>query len=607
MLHPMPRPTVLLLDSQADRLRDLSHFLTAGGYEVVPLADATQARRFAQGLGSVLTVASTEALAALPDAAAAAELIAELATSRDGADRSLVVLGKSPGEEESLPEAVSFLATEGLESYEVARRLRLVLLGREVGLEPDAMLTSLVGDLSRTPLIELLRGFVLAGLSGRVELRGGTLLLDRGQVAAATAGSAREVKAFCRLGRLHEGPVRLVPGPFPLDTPREIEDDLSTLILAAIEDSLGDLPDPRDRLEIDLKPSFFTTAFTPVQQQILGFAQRGATVQQVLDSLPARDGEISHELLRLEEMGLLVRRATEARVRIVTDSTSDLPADLARAHSITVVPLTVFFGDEVFRDRVDLQPGQFYAMLARRKEHPASAPPPQDDFLPGYREALEGGNDVVSLHLSARLSKTYETAGAAAAAELERTASRRRLAVLDTGQVSIGLGLLALFAARMAARGEPADRILQRIQEMAPRVHTLFAVDTLEYLARGGRIGRARALMGGLLRIKPILGVVGGEVTPLGQARGGRNAQPRILELLRERVDPRLPLIAGVCHADAPAWADRLEGALREQFQVAEVFQGEVGPVVGANVGPGVVGLAVFQPREAEAALIAPL
>jgi DegV family protein with EDD domain len=596
----MARPTVLLLDPQADRLRELSHHLTAGGYEVVPLADAAKGRRFAQGLGAVLTVATSEALAGLPDAA---ELMAELASAQNGSDRALVVLGRRAEEEESLPEAASFLVTAGLGAEEVARRLRLVLLGREVGLEPDATLTSLIGDLSHAPLIDLLRGFATAGLSGLVDLRGGTLLLDRGQVVAAAAGPAQGIKAFCRLGRLHEGPVRLVPDQTlgeAADTPREIREDLGTLILAAIEDSLGDLPDPRSRLEIDLKPAFFTTTFTAVQQQILGLAQRGATVQQVLDEVPARDGEIAQEILRLTETGVLVRKEAEAQVRIVTDSTSDLPPDLARSHGITVVPLTVAFGQEVFRDRVDLQPGQFYQMLARRKEHPASSPPPIDDFLPRYRDLLDRGNDVVSLHLSARLSKTFESAGAAATAELARTGGQRRCAVLDTGQVSLGLGLLALFAARMAARNEPADRIIRRIREMAPRVHTLFAVDTLEYLARGGRIGRAKALLGGLLRIKPILGVVDGEVAPVGQARGGRNVQPRLLELLLERIDPKRPLIVAVAHADVPAWADRLEKLLREKLQIAELLQTEVGPVVGANVGPGVVGLAAFQPAEGE-------
>jgi DegV family protein with EDD domain len=179
--------------------------------------------------------------------------------------------------------------------------------------------------------------------------------------------------------------------------------------------------------------------------------------------------------------------------------------------------------------------------------------------------------------------------------------------VVDSGQVSLGLGLLALFAARLAARGEAAVEIRRRLLAMAPRVHSLFVVDTLEYLARGGRIGKARALVGGILGIKPILGVIDGEVAPVDRVRGGRATQPRILEILRKRIDPTRPIIAGVSHGNAPAWADRLEKLLREAFQVTELIQAEVGPVVGTHAGPGVVAVAVFQPEEDEAGWIGPL
>lgn len=630
----MAKPTVLLVDPQAERLRDLSHRLTAAGYEVVPVADIAKGQRFVAGLGTAVVVASATALSASDPAA----FLAEIAAPREGAGRSLVVFDDQrgdqpadrPEDEEGLPETAAFLSAflsvGGLDAQEIVRRLQLVLLGREIGVAPDARLTSLVGDLAQTPLLELLRVLDSTGIDGRIELRGGTLTLRGGAVVAATAGPARGLKAFCRLGRLHEGPLRIVPAEAKADGIsresglresgfREIEEDLHGLILAAIEDSLGELPDPRSRLEIDLKPAFFSTAFTPVQQEMLSLAQRGATLQRILDTLPARDGEIVQEMLRLEGLGLLVRRAPETAAQIVTDSTADLPADLARAHGIAVVPLTVAFGEEVFRDRIDLQPGQFYTLLTKRKEHPASSPPPREDFAPRYREWLSQGSEVVSLHLSAKLSKTFENASAAATAELARPAEgarggetrARRLTVLDTGQVSLGLGLLALFAARLAARNEPGERIARRLRDMAPRVHTLFVVDTLEFLARGGRIGKARALLGGLLRVKPILSVVDGEVAPLDQVRGGRAVHPRLLELLQQRIDRKRPLIAGICHANAPAWADSLERLVREQLQIAELIQAEVGPVIGANVGPGALAVCVFQPTEDELRWIAPL
>jgi DegV family protein with EDD domain len=600
------RPTVLLIDPQAERLRDLGNRLAAEGYEVVPLADAARARRFAAGLETAVIVTTTEALAAGVDPAALLGGLAEPMARRERMARTLVVLVDNPEQAEALPEEVSFLAVGGIAPPEVARRLLLVLLGRELGAAPDANLASLVGDLSQTPLIELLRGLGAAGTSGRIDLRGGSLLLHQGQVTAAAAGPAHGLKAFCRLGRLHEGPFRFVPGELPAR--REIEEDLDALVLAAIEDSLGDFPDPRVRLEVEIGPSFFASSFAPLQQRILGATQHGATLRQVLDGLPDRDGEIVAEVLRLEERGFLARR--EPAVQIVTDSTADLPADLAAAHGIDVVPLTVAFGAESFHDRVDLQPGQFYALLRTKKAHPASSPPTGDELARRYGEWLARGHDVVSIHLSARLSKTFDNATAAAVAALAadgRAGAAPSVLVVDSGQVSLGLGLLALFAARMAARNETASEIRRRLLNMAPRIQTLFVVNTLEYLARGGRIGRARALLGGLLGIKPILGVVEGEVAPVDRVRGGRAAHPRILEILKGRVDPGRAVVVGVSHGNAPAWADRLEKLVREAFPVSELIQAEVGPVVGTHAGPGVVAVSLFQPAGDEAALIAPL
>jgi len=591
------RPTVLLVDPQAERLKDLGNRLAAEGYEVVPLADAARAQRFAEGLGPAVIVVASEALSA---SAGARTLLAPVDGGADDR-RTLVVLGARAEEEEELPEEAAFLATGGLEVPEIARRLLLVLLGRELGIGTDSSLSSLVGDLAQTPLIEILRGLDATGTSGRVDLRGGSLLLHGGRLVAAAAGPARGLKAFCRLGRLHEGPFRFVPGELPAR--QEIEEDLDALVLAAIEDSLGEYPDPRLQLEVEIGPSFFATPFTALQQRILGAAQRGATLRQILDGLPDRDGEIVQEVLRLEERGFLVRR--EPAVQIVTDSTADLPPDMAAAHGIAVVPLTVSFGTEVFRDRVDLQPGQFYGLLAKKKAHPVSSPPTGEEFARRYGEWLARGNDVVSVHLSSRLSKTVENAGTGAAVAVPKNGAA--VSVVDSGQVSLGLGLLALFAARMAARNETAVEIRRRLLAMAPRVHTLFLVDTLEYLARGGRIGRAQAMMGGLLGIKPILGVVDGEVAAVDRVRGGRAAQPRMLEILKKRIEPGRPVIAGVSHGNAPAWADRLEKLVREAFSVLELVQAEVGPVVGTHGGPGLVAVSLFQPVDDEAALIAPL
>lgn len=598
----MARPAVLLIDPEPERLEELSHGLAAEGYEVVPVADLAMGRRFAQGLGEALIVTTTKVLAGSPEPEA---VLVEL---HAGGQRTLVLLGERADEEEGLPETVSFLAVGGLALREIERRLLLVLLGREVGAEPDTKLESLVGDLAQTPFLELLRGLNRAAVSGRIELRGGQVWLERGEVVAAQAGSVQGIqgvqgiKAFCRLGRMHEGLFQLFPGD--LVPERTIQEALSTLIITAIEDSLGEFPDARARVEVQIGPDFFSAPFNPLQKQIIGLAQKSATLQEVLDGLPARDGEIVQELLVLEERGLLVRR--DPRVQIVTDSTSDLPTDLIRACGISVVPLTVAFGKQVFRDRVDIQPGQFYKRLTEDKVHPVSSPPTREELAGRYREYLAQGHDVVSLHISSRLSKTFEHARAAADEVNGIGGSGRTLAVVDTGQVSVALGMLALFAARMASRGDTAETIRQRLLDMAPRIHILFVVDTLEYLARGGRIGKARAVVGGLLGIKPILGMAKGEVVPVDQVRGGRAAHPKILEILGKRVDRQRPVVAGISHANAPVWADRLRALVRDQFQISELIQTEIGPVVGANVGPGVVGVCLFQPTDEESGWIIP-
>jgi DegV family protein with EDD domain len=297
---------------------------------------------------------------------------------------------------------------------------------------------------------------------------------------------------------------------------------------------------------------------------------------------------------------------------VVTDSTSDLPPDLARAHGIQIVPLLVLFGDRVYHDGIDLRPKEFYEQLETGPVHPRTNPPSQADFLEVYR-ALAPHKDLVSIHISEKLSQTVVHARAAAEAglpELQKErgeAERVALRVVDSNNASLGLGMLALFAARMARRGMEPDAIVDRLESMRGRIQVLFAVNTLEFLARGGRIGKGRAFLGNLLGIKPILGVVDGEVTAVDKVRGGRAAQPRLIELFREKVDPQRPVVVSIAHAKAPVWADRLRALVQKSFDVAELIVAEMGPVVGTHAGPGTVGAALFQPTEEELPLVAPL
>lgn len=603
----MSRPAVLIVIADPARRKGLGQGLSRFGYEVVLAGSADEGRRFARGLGPSVIVAE----ASVPGLGDASEL-SELRRAT-GATIRLVVVGEGPEGEEGLPDEVLYLAGRGLEGSELVRRIRLVLVGWELGLEPDARLQSLVGDFSLTPVLEVIRGLGRALASGRVLLEEAEVVLERGEVIAASAGVAQGLKGFCRVGARREGPFRVVLGRPGVR--REIEEDLESLVIRAIEDRVADPPSRKARLEVRLGPEFFETRFSFLQREILTEAQNGIAVGALLDRLEATDGDVLRELAGLEEMQAVAVREPETAVRVVTDSTADLPARLAREEGIRVVPLMVRFGERIYRDGVDITPRDFYELLERERAHPVSNPPTPGELLEVYRDVVPEC-DVVSVHISSALSDTLDHARRAAEAGARelREARRERLGaeppvleLVDSRQVSLGLGLLALFAARMARRGLPAAEIAGRLRTLGDRVQVLFVVDTLEYLARGGRIGKARAWMGSLLGIKPILGVSRGEVVPVDRVRGGRAAHPRMLALFQERLEAGRPVLGAVAHAKAPVWGDRLRGLLEKELDVREMLLGEMGPVVGTHAGPGTVGAALFQPTDEELELMGPL
>jgi DegV family protein with EDD domain len=603
----MPRPAVLVIDPQAARRKELSHGLTSLGYEVIPAIDEAQGRRFAAELATAVVVAPLTFL----DAGAPAT----------NGSRTLLLLGEREEEGQDLPEEVSYLATSGLATGELVRRVHVLLLGREVGVEGDSQLASLVGDLALTPFLELLRALQRAEVSGRIVHAAGEVTLIGGQVVAAVAGSTHGLKAFCRLSHLDSGPVRVVPAAADDEVAlgresreREIHEDLKSLIIRALEDRVHEAPDPRSKVRLEIRPDFFERSFTPRQKEVLTAIPAARTVGRLVDTLAATDGELLRALKELTAAGVAVVEEPEAEVRVVTDSTSDLPAELARAHGIHVVPLLVIIGDRIYHDGIDLTARDFYERLESGPVSPRTNPPPRGDFLKVYRESA-ARKDVLSIHISEKLSQTgvnaravVEEAGPALAALRPASVGRPfAAAVVDSESVSLGLGLLALFAARMAQRGLDLGAIHGRIEAMRERMHVLFVMDTLEYLARGGRIGKARALLGKVLGVKPILGVADGEVVAVDRVRGGRAAHPRLAELFAQRVDPQRPVVAAVGHSKAPIWADRLRALLEERFVTAELMVTEIGPVVGTHAGPGTVGAAMFQPTPEELPLISPL
>jgi len=603
----MARPTVLVVDTQEQRRKDLANGLAAFGYEVITAADGEEGKRFAAGLNPTVIVVEAALRERVSPPAPT------LPSTAGGGEAQPICVTLAAQEAQTEDDGGPSIPAATLGSEEILRRLRTLLVGREVGLEASARLDSLVGDFQTIPFFDLLPALERAVVTGRLLVGDDEVTLVEGTVVAARAEAARGLKAFCRVARRAEGSFRVVLGPAA--TAREIDKDTLSLMAAAMEDqhrfteATAALPDLASTLRLVMAPAFFATQFTPSQQMVLGGAHENNSVWTVLDAVTLPDGAVAEEIAQLHRLGFVEFSEPEARVRIVTDSTCDLPREVAMRNRIHVVPLSVVVGEAIYKDGVDLTPGAFYKLLqSKRQPFPRTSPPTMGEFLTHYR-LIAGQRDVVSIHISEKMSQTVVNAKAAAEhgrTELQQSRPGGALAleVLDSSQASIGLGVMAVLAARLAERGLSAAEVRSRIEGMRPRFHLLFVVDTLEYLARGGRIGTARAAFGSLLGIKPILGLVDGEVVPIDKVRGGKAAQPRLVELFKKRVDPAKPVIAGVGHASAPVWADRLRTLLRESFTVSEIIDVEIGPAVGAHVGPGCVGAVMFQPTDDEMQLV---
>lgn len=274
-------------------------------------------------------------------------------------------------------------------------------------------------------------------------------------------------------------------------------------------------------------------------------------------------------------------------LRIVTDSTSDLLPAEAQALGVTLVPLTVRFGDEQFRDGVDLDADAFYARLARGGTSPTTSQPSPEAFASVYRELLAGPDDrVLSIHISEKLSGTLQSA-TLAARDLDE-----RVRVVNSGSVSMGIQFLVRAALRDVAAGVDVDTIVRNTEARRERVVVYVLLDTLTYLHRGGRIGAAQALLGGVLNVKPLLRVAAGEVHPQARVRNRRQGIDRMLALLAEAG----PLEAvGTMHSGARRLLDEVRPRLGAAYPELQIITGQIGPVVGTYAGPGGIGAACLR------------
>jgi DegV family protein with EDD domain len=275
---------------------------------------------------------------------------------------------------------------------------------------------------------------------------------------------------------------------------------------------------------------------------------------------------------------------TSANTAIVLDSTADFPEAQQRFPSWRIVPLYVRFGEESFRDGVDLDAATFYRRLAEAKELPTTSQPTPGDFAAAYAD-LAGYERILSIHLCERLSGTAGSARIAAKDD-------PRVRVIDGGVVSAATAMLALAIQRRLERGTSDEEIDAFIARFRTENRIWFTVDTLEFLARGGRIGKARAWTGELLSVKPVLQIVDGEVLPRKRVRGSGKALGALVAALEEGSLDGPSLRVGIAHADAPERAAALAADVRRVRPLAQLeIVTILGAVVGTHAGPGTVGI----------------
>ncbi|MFC2059723.1 DegV family protein [Chloroflexota bacterium] len=275
-------------------------------------------------------------------------------------------------------------------------------------------------------------------------------------------------------------------------------------------------------------------------------------------------------------------------VKIVTDSLSDIKSDTAQELGITIAPLTVSFGKESFLDRITITTDEFYNRLLRDPNWPATTQPPPGDFINIYNKLAEETEEILVITLSSKLSGTYQSALNAKS----MVENKCRIEVIDSLTVAMGLGLIVISAAKAARAGANLDDVVDLVHSAMSRSHLLAYFDTLKYLAKGGRIGKAQGLMGAMLSIKPILTVKDGEMSPLTRLR----SQTAGMDYLYNSAAsfPHIEELA-VEHATTPNDADRLVERLNSIFPKERIYRSTISPVVGTYAGPGAMALTVLE------------
>lgn len=280
------------------------------------------------------------------------------------------------------------------------------------------------------------------------------------------------------------------------------------------------------------------------------------------------------------------------KVAIIVDSSACLPKDMLEANGIYVVPHVLIIEQKAYKDGVDMEPGQFYKILQRNQSIPTTAAPKPADFLDAFQQVSRNAESILCLTLADTFSSTYNSARVAK--EMAATSlSKTPVMVLDTRAAAGAQGLIALEAARLAQSGADLRTVSDRVMDLVPKVNLIALLDTLYYLARGGRVPKVAAWAGSILGMKPIAEMRLGEARLLEKPRTRAKAIERLFALMAERVKVQ-PVHVNVMHTDALSDAEALKERVAQSYQCAELFISEFTPVMGAHLGPGLLGLAFY-------------
>jgi len=280
-----------------------------------------------------------------------------------------------------------------------------------------------------------------------------------------------------------------------------------------------------------------------------------------------------------------------SRIAIVTDSTSDIPKNMVEKYQITSVPLSVIFEEETFLDDgKQITTEEFYKKLRSAEKLPTTTQPTPGDFVDVYNDLLKDHERILSIHISKKMSGTINSAEMA-----KQQMPDAPIEIMDSEYVHMPLGFLVLEAAKIAAAGGSYDKIISGINSVKSKMNELFVPSTLEYLKKGGRIGKAKGLIASLLEIKPILSIHDGEVSQFKTARRWNQAKTEILNSMETMIEDPSKLIVSVGDSDIEEDGAEMYGRIKEKFGPKEIFRVNVGTVVGTHLGPGAIAISFYE------------